>query len=446
MRRYIAVGEVKIGPNRQRRFFDPAKMHEFADAIAERELFHPIVLRIVGEDYVLVAGERRLRAVTDLAELGTGIKHDGEAVPLGCIPYTLLSELDELAAEEAELEENIHREDLSWQERAAACARIAALRTKQAIARGEAAPTTAAIALEVRGSAEGVNQETTRREIIVARHLDNPAVKAAKSVDEAFKILRKEEAKEKSRELGASVGRTFTANAHTLLNEDSIAWAGKQAGGQFDVILTDPPYGMGADEFGDSGGIAAGAHAYVDDYETFMRAATAIAFDGFNLAKEQAHLYCFCDPDNFSQLKALCTEAGWNVFRTPLIWYKRHGARAPWPEQGPQRKYEMILYAVKGKRPVLRMAGDVLDFPADDQLGHAAQKPVALFQELLSRSCLPGNSVLDLFCGTGPIFGAAHALKVRATGIELDTAHYGIAVKRLGELRAQQELDLSLGV
>ena len=35
--------------------------------------------------------------------------------------------------------------------------------------------------------------------------------------------------------------------------------------------------------------------------------------------------------------------------------------RAPWPDSGPQRKYETLLYAVKGKRPVLKMAGDVLE-------------------------------------------------------------------------------------
>jgi DNA modification methylase len=137
--------------------------------------------------------------------------------------------------------------------------------------------------------------------------------------------------------------------------------------------------------------------------------------------------------------------AGWMVFRTPLIWYKKAGMRAPWPEWGPQRKYETILYAVKGKRPVLKMLGDVLDYPPDANLGHAAQKPVALFSDLLSRTCLPGQSVLDPFAGSGPIFSAAHGLKVRATGIEQDQASYGIMCQRIAALRDQQELDLALG-
>ena len=95
----------------------------------------------------------------------------------------------------------------------------------------------------------------------------------------------------------------------------------------------------------------------------------------------------------------------------------------------------MILYAVKGKRAVNRMVGDVLSYGADAQLNHSAQKPVALYQDLLSRSVLPGNTVLDPFCGTGPIFPAAHALKCKAIGVEKDPAHYGKAVKRIQELK-----------
>jgi DNA modification methylase len=192
---------------------------------------------------------------------------------------------------------------------------------------------------------------------------------------------------------------------------------------------------MNADEFGDSGGRAEGAHGYADSWEYAEQCYTVLATEGFRVAKAQAHLYAFCDLDNFGLLKAMFAAAGWTVFRTPLLWYKRHGSRAPWPEMGPQRRYETLLYCVKGKRPTLKMTGDVLDFAADTNLGHSAQKPVALYAELLSRTCLPGDRVLDPFCGTGPIFPAAHGLKVRATGVEMDGASYGIAVNRLGDLR-----------
>lgn len=442
----IYVEAIKIAPDRQRRLFDEGKLREFADVIQTQGLLHPIVLRIIGDDYYLVAGERRLRAISDIYALGGSIRHDGQDVAQNFIPYTLLSDLDALAAEEAELSENIHREALTWQERAAAHARLSTLRQAQATQRGEAPPTVADIAVEVRGSSEGVNQETTRRELIVARHLDNPLVQAAKTVDEAFKILRKEETAVKHRELGAAVGRTFTADLHSVVHGDSLDWMKTAPDEQFDCILTDPPYGMNADEFGDSGGLAAGGHGYKDDAATFLKILAVLAPESYRLAKQQAHLYVFCDIDWFHTMKTEFSAAGWSVFRTPLIWYKKSGMRAPWPEQGPQRKYETLMYAVKGKRPILKMLGDVLDYPPDTNLGHAAQKPAALFEDLLRRSCLPGHSVLDPFCGSGPVFSAAHVLKVRATGIELDQASYGIALGRIAKLREQAELDLALGL
>jgi len=442
----IHIDAIKVAPDRQRKTFDAAKLHEFADGIQSKGLLHPIVLRVVGDDYYLVAGERRLRAISDIYALGGEIMHDGELVRKNSIPYTLLSDLDPLAAEEAELDENIQRVDLTWQERAAAHARLLSLRARQAEAQGLPLPTVAAISFEVRGSAEGVNQENTRRELIVARHLDNPAVQAAKTVDEAFKILRKEEAQAKSRDLGISVGKTFSASMHRAINEDSLAWMRSAPAEQFDCILTDPPYGMGADEFGDSGGVAAGAHGYKDDADNFLSIIKTLAPESFRLAKAQAHMYCFCDIDWFFHLRDEFRAAGWQVFRTPWIWYKRAGMRAPWPDSGPQRKYETLLYAVKGKCPVLRMGPDVLDFGPDANLGHAAQKPVALFRDLLTRTCLPGNTVFDPFMGSGPIFPAAHGLKLIATGIEMDPASYGIAVKRIQDLEASAQLELALGL
>ena len=145
-------------------------------------------------------------------------------------------------------------------------------------------------------------------------------------------------------------------------------------------------------------------------------------------------MYLFCDFGKFPFLKDRLECTGWKVFRTPLIWYKPGAYRTPWVLRGPRRTYECILFAIKGERNVNLLGDDVLEFPSDENQGHNAQKPVALFQELLARSARPGDRVLDLFCGTGPIFPAAHALKCAATGIELDLAFAGIAAQRIKEL------------
>jgi DNA modification methylase len=77
----------------------------------------------------------------------------------------------------------------------------------------------------------------------------------------------------------------------------------------------------------------------------------------------------------------------------------------------------------------------VLIYESDDNLGHHAQKPIALFVDLLDRSARAGDMVFDPFGGTGTLLAAAHAVKCKATVIEKDEAAYGIAARRLGELK-----------
>ena len=167
MKRYIAIAAVKV-ENRQRTEHDPSRHQELLGSIESLGLLHPPVLRLRGDAYVLVAGERRLRAMADLHELSRGFNFEGDVVPPGLIPYTLLSDMDELSAMEAELDENIKRADLSWQDRCTALDKLEQLRAKQAVARGTPPPTPASIALETRGSSAGSNTDTVRKQLILA--------------------------------------------------------------------------------------------------------------------------------------------------------------------------------------------------------------------------------------------------------------------------------------
>lgn len=404
-------------------------------------MLHAVVVR-EGEDgkLYLVAGERRLRAITDIHALGGTFSYENTPVPSGSIPVVSLGELDELAREEAELEENTQRADLSWQELAEATDRLTKFRRKQAAVEGTPEPTVAEMAQEIRGSSEGYHQDTVRKELIVAKYLDNPEVRGAKTLKEAFKVIKKTEQVKQNKELAEKVGKIFSGASHTLLNTDSLLWLESCPADSFDVILTDPPYGMGADEFGDSGGIAAGPHAYSDSVEVFQKCLAAAAKHFYRIAKAQAHLYWFCDIDKFAESRAAFLAAGWEVHRTPLIWHKLNGQRVPWPDYGPRRNYELILYAVKGKRPVTHIYSDVVAANSDKNLGHAAQKPVAVYNNLLQRSVRPGDAVLDCFGGSGPIIEAGHELKCVVTYIEMLPENYAIAVKRLETVTAQQPL------
>ncbi len=435
--RAIKLSEISISPTRQRREAAPEALIDLANSIAKNGLLHPIVVRKLENGYQLVAGERRLKAIETLWATGETLRYGEKQFMEGFVPANDLGDLDSIDAFEAELEENLRREDLSWQDRSAATSQLFELRRLQAEKASTESPTTGALAFEIYPDHHPkAAQEAIRKELILARHLKDPEIAGAKSMDEGIKILKRREEAERNAALGERVGRTFSAADHQLIQADCLEWLAAAAAAQFDCILTDPPYGIDAQDFNDSGGKAnAAGHAYDDSlhsWRSLMRDWAALAF---RAAKPQAHLYVFCDIDNFVELKSICSAAGWTVFRTPLIWHNPSSQRAPWPQHGPHRRWQMCLYALKGGRPVLKLAPDVVTYASDDNLGWAAQKPVGLYQDLLGRSCRAGDSVLDAFCGTGTIFPAAHGLKVRATGIELDPVAYGIAVKRLGELK-----------
>jgi len=433
---YLPLNQVSVGDARQRRAFDEQALADLADSIARNGLLHPIVVRSKEEGpAILVAGERRLRAVEMLNLAGTPYLYGEAEVPGGMIPVNDLGDLDEAAAYEAELTENLVRLDLTWQEQTEA---IANLHRLQELKNGspQSPYKTGPNILPALEPASAGN--TVRQALVLQRHIAaDPDVAKAKSVNEALKIVKRKEDARVNANLAAEFGDRSTSELYSIHHADCREWLKGADGGQFDCILIDPPYGMGADNFGDAAGKLIGIeHSYQDDREHALGLMQDIAADLFRVAKDAAHLYIWCDIDLFCDLKALCAEAGWWVFRTPLINIKREGGRVPWPEHGPRRCYELVLYCVKGKRPVNAIYRDVFESTLEaDTGGHGAAKPIEAYVELLKRSCRPGDAVLDCFAGSGTILAAARELKLRATAVEVNAAYYGQCLKRLETLK-----------
>jgi DNA modification methylase len=433
----LPLAAIQVAPNRQRKEIEGEALSALMESIGSAGLLQPIVVREAGGVYTLVAGERRLRAISNFAGLAQPYRFGGADWSPEFVPCISIGDLDPLAAEEAELEENIRRVDLTWEERAAATARLADLRRRKAASLGAQGPSVADIASEVRGASEGTAHEATRRELVLAPFLAAGAehLKGAKSLDEAWKAHLRQEEVLRNQALSLQVGATYGKHSHTLHQADCLQWLAACQPASFDVILTDPPYGMGADNFGDAGGRLTGqTHVYSDTPEDWQRLVSGLAAEWFRVAKDQAHLYICCDIDGFHFAREALEAAGWWVHRTPIINFKKDGSRVPWPQHGPQRKWELVLYANKGKKPVTRIYPDIIETKGDDNLGHGAQKPVDLYVNLLTRSVRPGDSVLDCFGGTGTILVAAHQMQCRATYVEQDPNYFAIAVKRLEAL------------
>jgi 16S rRNA G966 N2-methylase RsmD len=431
----VRAESITILQNRQRREMDSESLMELANSISSVGLLHPLIVRVDGGVLTLVAGERRLKAIEILWNMGEFFTHGSKLVPEGQIPCTFLQDLSPLDAMEVELEENIRRQDLSWQDHAAATSQLYELRRLQAEKAQAPIPEPRVIARELYPEHHpAAAASAVREELILARNLSDPDVAKASSRADGLKVIKRKEEAIRQASLGEQVGKTFGSHLHTVVQGDCINWMSNQDAGQFDCILTDPPYGINAQDYNDSGGKAAGKHAYDDSHETWATLLSNVCPLIHRITRPQAHAYLFCDVDNFTLLKTMMSTHGWKCFRTPLVWHNPTSQRAPWPHHGPHRRYQLCLFAIKGDRPVLKLAPDVVTYASDSNLGWAAQKPVGLFADLLARTCRPGDSVLDPFAGSGTIFPAAHGLKVKATGVEMDPVAYGISVKRISEL------------
>jgi len=94
----INIDEIKANEFQPRRDFDEVALQELAQSIRENGLIQPLIVRKNGDNYELIAGERRLRA-SKIAGLKT-------------VPIVMRKSTDREALELA-IVENIQREDLN---------------------------------------------------------------------------------------------------------------------------------------------------------------------------------------------------------------------------------------------------------------------------------------------------------------------------------------------
>lgn len=102
---HIPLGKISPNLNQPRKHFDLSSLRELAESIRENGILQPLTVRNAGGKYILIAGERRLRAA-HIAGLAT--------VP--CI----IAETDERQTATLALLENIQRADLGFFEEAEA--------------------------------------------------------------------------------------------------------------------------------------------------------------------------------------------------------------------------------------------------------------------------------------------------------------------------------------
>lgn len=113
--KHIPVEQITPNPEQPRKHFDESALKELADSIRVNGLVQPIIVQAAGDGYILVAGERRLRAHKLLGR--TTI----EAVVRPPAPNAIVGERDRAVQA---LVENMQRENLNPIEEAVALGKL----------------------------------------------------------------------------------------------------------------------------------------------------------------------------------------------------------------------------------------------------------------------------------------------------------------------------------
>lgn len=107
----LRIDQIKISPLQPRQEFDPERINALANSIREKGVIQPVLVRPrVGNDYELIAGERRLRAAKQL-----GL----EEIP------AIVRRVSDAELLEISIIENVQREELNPLEEAKAYQRLA---------------------------------------------------------------------------------------------------------------------------------------------------------------------------------------------------------------------------------------------------------------------------------------------------------------------------------
>lgn len=429
MPEFINIDQIIIPEGRIRKSFDTNHIENLARSLLDKGYIHPIALRNNSNE--LVAGENRYRA--HLFLLSTDCR------PRDCrlrnIPVTRVSDLDADDLLEAELEENLLRKDLTWQEEAKGIAQLHALRQKQNI---DWTFADTANELHEESAAQGGQRKKISDSLVLNANMDDPLVAHAKTRKDAIKAV-KERNKHAVRAQAVEDFDMFldtddndeeSSTPHTLILGNYFDEISKIPDDSYNIILTDPPYGI---DIHRKGTFDIDVHEYDDSKDYFEEIISSLATESFRISTEEAHIYLFCDIRRWPDIDQAFFAAGWDVWARPLIWHKGNIGSFANSDIGPRSTYECIFYAIKGHKNVQHNDMDVICVNQSTRSDHPANKPVELYVNLLERSAFPGHKVIDFFCGSGPIFPAASETNLIATGIELNPKYHAMSFERLQE-------------
>lgn len=239
------------------------------------------------------------------------------------------------------------------------------------------------------------------------------------------------------------LGDLYEIGEHRLLcgdSTDSDQVAKLMDGEKADMVFTDPPYGMKLDA--DYSGMKSemfmggmGGKKYDNikgDHDDFTEELINTIFACFDYCKE----IFIWGADYFAELLPNKNDGSW------VVWDKRANGNDDIAEDKSSDKmygstFELCWSKNKHKRDIARVKwAGIFGMSSQDTKYrvHPTQKPIELVAWFFNRWGSDNDLVADLYLGGGTTMVAAHQLKRKCYGMELDPKYCDVIVRRMYKL------------
>jgi len=422
----VEIKEIFIPPARQRQTVKESAIAELAVSINDKGQLHALTVAPIDRvrfpdapihiKYQLIAGYRRLLACALLKK--------------PTVSANLREDLTQLEQEEIELDENLQRENLSWQEEIKAKSRLVDLR-KQLY--GDSIRDVATHVGESRG--ELWEDQRLAKAMQLIPELANSKNKT--QAQNKLRLLTRREALtvEAAKLQAGKSDPNLLSFEHKIRLGDALQEVKKWNTGVYHCVITDPPYGINLDSGETKKGNAHPA-IYADDTYDIMDLTAQIIPEAYRILRDNTHAYFFFDIKQYARIFKLLSDAGFKVDPIPLLWVKPGSGQVNHPDSRWGSGYEACFFCRKGNRALLRQGqSNVLQHdpvPSGKKI-HPVEKPVSLLRQLIESSTAPGEIVIDFFGGSGSTAEAALQTGRNFLLCEKDPAYHAGILKRLAE-------------
>lgn len=209
----------------------------------------------------------------------------------------------------------------------------------------------------------------------------------------------------------------------TLYFGDCLPFLKQMPDKSVNLIVTDPPYGIGYKSNSGSRKYQRRVHNFEWDAEFDF---TVYWNECYRVLADNSHAYVFGTWENFELMRSL------KGFEQVLVWDKRHNGMGDLKRWG--IGYELIFFFQKGKRALHKRKNGVIAFEFYghfEKTIHPTQKPEGLARIFIENSSNLGETVLDPFMGSGT-FGVDALLAGRQfIGCERDEKYFKRAKTRV---------------